>query len=118
MKSVVYIFTSSPFANSKGREGLEAAMLCASYEQQVTLIFIEDGVYHILPAQTPESIGQKDYLASLKALPFYDIEDIYVCQQSANARSITVDDTQLDVEFVDNMQMQQCLRAADQVVVF
>ena len=73
-KSVAIINSSSSFDSSSAREALDAAMIYGSYEQQVALFFIGDGVFQTQENQQPALLATKDFLATFGALSFYDIE--------------------------------------------
>jgi tRNA 2-thiouridine synthesizing protein C len=49
MKKLTIVFRKSPLGTTSGREGLDFAMLSASFEQEVSLVFINDAVKTILP---------------------------------------------------------------------
>jgi sulfur relay (sulfurtransferase) complex TusBCD TusD component (DsrE family) len=70
MKKLTIVFRKSPLGTTSGREGLDFAMLSASFEQEVSLVFINDAVLHLLPSQAPELTGSKDYIAALQLRNF------------------------------------------------
>ena len=88
-KTVAIINTKAPFATAAGKEALDAALIFGSYEQTTSLFFIGDGVFQVIGDQNPAAIEIKDYLKTFSALTFYDIENIYVCQQSLIERRLT-----------------------------
>jgi len=85
--SVAVINNSAPFRDMTGKEAQDLALIFGSYEQEVAMYFIGDGVYHLVTQQA-ELIGAKDYLKTYEAFSFYDIEHLYVCQKSLAERNI------------------------------
>lgn len=85
--SVAIINKSAPFGSMAGKEAQDLALIFGSYEQEVAIYFIGDGVYHLIQQQA-ELIGAKDYLKTYEAFSFYDIEHLYVCENSLNERNI------------------------------
>lgn len=79
----------APYGSAEGQESLDLALAAASFGQNLSLFFIDDGVYQLLAAQAPESIDAKNYSKTFAALEFYDIEQIYVCEESLLTRGIT-----------------------------
>ncbi|MEM7294143.1 MAG: DsrE family protein, partial [Pseudomonadota bacterium] len=61
-------------------------------EQDVSLAFIDDGVYQLMNGQDTSAIGTKNFSATFKALGDYDVSKIYVEQESLDARGLTRDD--------------------------
>ncbi|TWX73812.1 sulfurtransferase complex subunit TusC [Colwellia sp. C1TZA3] len=88
-KTIAIINTHAPFSNAAGKEALDAALIFGSYEQATSLFFLGDGVFQLIGDQNASAIEIKDYLKTFSALEFYDIENIYVCQQSLTERSLT-----------------------------
>lgn len=87
--SIAIINSKAPYSIANGKEALDLALIFGSYEQDVALCFIGDGVWQLVDNTNGELLNIKDYLKTLDALPFYDIEHIYVCQQSLSERNIT-----------------------------
>lgn len=88
VKSIAIINSKAPFSSSHGKDALDAALIYGSYEQNVSLFFQGDGIWQLIAVQTPELISNKDYLKTFSAFNFYDIEHIYVCQQSLKERGL------------------------------
>jgi tRNA 2-thiouridine synthesizing protein C len=99
-KNVLAIINSkAPFSSCSGKESLDAALIFASFEQSISLFFHGEGVYQLIKNQDGAKVSVKDYLKTFAAFEFYDIEDIYVCEQSLIER-------QLSNEFhIDNVQL-------------
>ncbi|GGP84536.1 sulfurtransferase complex subunit TusC [Shewanella ulleungensis] len=118
MKSVAILFRHAPFGTTCGREGLDVAMLSASFEQQVSLIFTDEAVLHLLAGQTPEQAGSKDYLSALKALPLYDIDTVLVCNESMQRLGINAAELSIDAKVASCNEITNTLQAVDEVLVF
>ena len=101
-KTVAILNTQAPFSSATGKEALDAALIFGSFEQAPALFFLGDGVYQLIGQQNADLINMKDYLKTFSALEFYDIENIYVCQQSLQARNLL----ELSDNFhIDNIQV-------------
>jgi len=87
-KALALINSKAPFACSNGKDSLDIALIFASFEQGVSLFFQGDGVYQLIDKQNGSLISVKDYLKTFAAFEFYDIEDIYICQQSLAERKL------------------------------
>ncbi len=118
MKKLTIIFRHAPHSTSHGREALDLAMLSASFEQEVSLIFVDEGILHLLPNQHSELVGSKDYIATFKALPLYDVEDLFVCQTSLEQLEIPASHLNLAPEILDTRAIANKLSQADEVLVF
>ena len=67
-------------------------MIGAAFEQAVTLAFIDDGVYQLLQNQDTGGIGVKNFAPTFRALGDYDVNQIYVEQESLELRGLSKDD--------------------------
>jgi len=88
-KSVAILNASAPLSKANAKDSLDVALIFGSYEQSISLYFQGEGVYQLIADQQPELIQQKDFLKTLAALEFYDIENIYVCDNSLNQRGLS-----------------------------
>lgn len=90
-KAIAIINSKPPFAQANGKEALDVALIFGSFEQEVSLFFHGDGVWQLMNNQEPSLLHLKNYLKTFGALEFYDIENIYVCQQSLSDRKLPID---------------------------
>ncbi|RLV58668.1 sulfurtransferase complex subunit TusC [Parashewanella curva] len=118
MKKLTVIFSSNPANNADGREGLDLTMLSASFDQNVTVIFVAQGVFNLLKHQQPEANGGKDYISTFKALPLYDVEDIFVCSDSLSELGLSSDDLIMDVANLNKSDIANLIDTADEVLVY
>ncbi|MCE9687319.1 sulfurtransferase complex subunit TusC [Shewanella sp. AS16] len=118
MKKLCIVFRRAPHGTAHGREGLDLALLSASFEQEVSLLFMDEGVLNLLKQQQPELIGAKDYIATFKALPLYDVETVLVCKQSLAELGLSTGLLSIPVTVFNHEQIAGHLAQADEVLVF
>lgn len=118
MKKLCVVFSKAPHGSASGREALDFAMLAASYDLETSLLFTDEGVLHLLANQVPEAIGCRDYIATFGALEFYDIETLYVCQQSLKEFGLDAGTLPLEVEALDANAIKAHFASVDEVVVY
>lgn len=104
--SLAIINKTAPFGQANGQESLDLAIASANFGQAVSLFFIDDGVFQLLADQAPEQIQSKNYPKTFAALTFYDIDDIYVCEQSLRRRNLVPGDLCIEVMILTNAQLQ------------
>ena len=88
MKKIAFVFTQPPHGSAAGREGLDALLATSAFTEQLGVFFIGDGVFQLLPHQSPESILARNYIATFPLLALYDIEQCFVCTQSLTERGL------------------------------
>jgi tRNA 2-thiouridine synthesizing protein C len=97
-KTIAIINASSP-TQACAKEGLDTALIYGAYEQSISLFYIGEGVRQLVSNQYLDDINIKDFLKTMSAFEFYEIENVYVCKQSLAERS-------LDAKFhIDNVQI-------------
>jgi tRNA 2-thiouridine synthesizing protein C len=117
-RHITIISQQGPYANSAGQDALDFALAMANFGQQVNLVFMHDGIFQLLANQNAESIFRKAFTKSFAALVYYDIEPIYVCQRSLEARNVSLNDLIIDVETLDEVGMQALFKTQQHVVTF
>lgn len=87
----IAILNASSTINEASKEALDAALIYGSYEQDISLFFQGEAVRQLLNNQSTEKVNIKNYLKTMSALEFYDIENIYVCKNSLVERGLAED---------------------------
>ncbi len=91
-KKFLYINRKAPHGSIYAHESLEVVLIGAAFEQDVTLAFIDDGVYQLMRNQDTTGIGTKNFAPTFRALGDYDVSQIYVEQESLALRGLSKDD--------------------------
>lgn len=117
MTSIAVINTKAPFGSANGQESLDLALAGGSFGQQISLFFVDDGVFQLVKSQSPDNIEHRNYNKTFSALEFYDIENIFVCERSLSKRGLNQESLSIEVMVVSNEQLhnkiqqhQHCLR--------
>jgi len=69
-----------------------------AFEQQLSVLFMDDGVFPLLKDQNSDEIGLKNFSPTYKALSLYGVENVYVDKESLKERAISLDDLVISVE--------------------
>ena len=99
-KQFLYVNRKAPYGTVYALESLEVVLIGAAFEQDVSVAFIDDGVYQICKGQDTKGIGMKNFSPTYNALRDYDIQKIYVEKESLDARGLTVSDL-MDLKYED-----------------
>ena len=118
MKKVCIVFRHSPYGTTTTREGIDFALLSASFEQQVSLVFCDEAVLHLLPNQQATLAGSKDYVSVFKAFDLYEIDTVLACKQSLETLGINQHELAIDVQIAETAAIRVALADADEVLVF
>lgn len=118
MSQLTYIFTSSPHGRASGREGVDALLAASAYTEDICVVFVGDGVYQLLAGQSAQSTKLKDYAPMFKLFELYDIERVFVCQDSLAERGLSLGDLMIDAEAVESDQIKTLLASSNKVLTF
>lgn len=91
-RKFLYINRKPPHGSIYALESLEVVLIGAAFEQEVSLAFVDDGVYQLLRNQDTRDIGSKNFSPTFRALGDYDVSKIYVERESLELRGLTRDD--------------------------
>ena len=92
IKKLMYVNRKAPYGTIYALESLEVVLIGAAFDQQVSLAFVDDGVYQLARNQSTDGIGMKNFSPTYAALGDYDVRDIYVERESLEARGLTLED--------------------------
>lgn len=87
MNSFLIYFSSPPFSSLSAKEGLDLALVMATFEQPVDLFFSGPALSILYSEQKPTSLHGKNLSKVLPSLEFYDLENIYVLQEEIDQLS-------------------------------
>jgi tRNA 2-thiouridine synthesizing protein C len=94
IKKFMYVNRKAPYGTIYALESLEVVLIGAAFEQDVSLAFLDDGVYQLAKGQDTKGIGAKNFSPTYSALGDYDVNKIYVEKESLEERGLTLDDLQ------------------------
>jgi tRNA 2-thiouridine synthesizing protein C len=106
------------FLNRKAPHGTVYALITAAFDQDVSMVFTDDGVFQLMKGIDTKGIEVKDFSKTYRALEGYDIEKLYVDQASMDARGLTEDDLIVDVTVLSVDEMANLMAEQDVVISF
>jgi tRNA 2-thiouridine synthesizing protein C len=118
MKKFMFVNRKAPYGTIYALESLEVVLIAATFDQDVSLVFIDDGVYELVEGQDTKATGIKNHSKTYRALEGYDVEKLYVERESLAARGLAEDDLMVDVEVLSSAQMAELMAAQDVVLSF
>ena len=118
VKKFLYVNRKAPYGTIYALESLEVVLIAAAFDQDVSLAFLDDGVYQIVKGQHTKGIDVKNFSPTYRALEGYDIEKLYVEEESMEARGLKESDFITSVKVVNTQEMAELMQAQDVVFSF
>lgn len=116
VKKIMHVMRQAPHGTIYTYEGLEMILIMAAYDQDISVAFIDDGVYALKKGQDTEGIEIKGFSKTFGALEGYDVEKLYVDQISLEERGLTENDLVVDVEVLSSAEIGKIMVKQDVVV--
>ena len=94
VKKFLYVNRKAPYGTIYALESLEVVLIGAAFDQDVSLAFLDDGVFQLTKSQDTADIGVKNFSPTFRALGDYEVTKLYVEKESLEERGLTADDLQ------------------------
>jgi len=88
---MMMIVREAPHGSIYVHEAIEVMFIMASFDMDLSVVFLDDGVYSLKQGQDTAGLGIKGFSASLGALADWDVKNVYVDEQSLRDRNITAE---------------------------
>ena len=98
MKTYLFILRKPAHNGAYVQEMLDIILTTAAFDQKVSILLLDDGVFQLKNGQYPEKVGMKDTVAIFNALEIYDVNDIYTEVESLQERGLKPGDLCLPVQ--------------------
>jgi len=118
IKKIMYVNRKAPYGSIYALEALEVVLIGAAFEQDVCMMFLDDGVFQLKKDQDTKALGVKNFSPTYRALEMYDVEKIYVEKESMEVRGLTADDLIIPVEVKSNEEVTKMMTEMDVLLNF
>lgn len=92
VKKFMFVNRRAPYGTIYALEGLEMVLITGAFDQDVTVLFVDDGVFQIVKGHDTKAVNMKNFSPTFRALEGYDIDKLYVEKESIEARGLTPED--------------------------
>ena len=118
VKKFLYVNRKAPYGTIYALESLEVVLIAAAFDQDVSLAFLDDGVFQVVKGQHTKPIDVKNFSPTYRALEGYDIEKLYVEKESMDARGLQESDFIVPVKIISAQEMSDLMQSQDVVMSF
>ena len=118
IKKFMFLNRKAPYGTVYALESLEVVLIAATFDQDVSVVFMDDGIFEIAKGQNTKAIEMKNFSQTYRALDGYDVEKLYVERESMEARGFTEADFVVPVEVLSATELGQLMAEQDVVLSF
>ena len=117
-KKFMFVNRKAPYGTIYALESLEVVLITAAFDQDVSLVFLDDGVYQLKRGMQTKGIETKNFSPTYRALSDYDVEKLYVEQESLSARGLSAEDLIVEVTVLSSRELGALMDEQDVVLSF
>ncbi|MFO1304792.1 MAG: sulfurtransferase complex subunit TusC [Burkholderiales bacterium] len=117
-KKFMFVNRTAPYGTVYALESLEVVLITAAFDQDVSLAFVDDGVWQLKKGQQTKGIETKNFSPTYRALEGYDVEKLFVERESLSARGLSEADLIVDVEVLSSAELGALMAEQDVVLSF
>lgn len=118
-KKMMFIMRRAPHGSIYSYEGLEVVLITAAYDQDISMTFIDDGVFALKKGQNTDGIGIKGFMKTYFALDDYDVQKLYVSEESLSDRGLKRDDLiDINIQIMSQKEITNIMNEQDVLFPF
>ena len=118
VRKFMFVNRKAPYGTVYALEGLEVVLISAAFDQDVSLAFLDDGVYQLLKGQDPRRIEEKNFSPTYRALEDYDVDKLFVERESLEARGLAPADLLVEARVVPAAELAALMDSTDVLISF
>jgi tRNA 2-thiouridine synthesizing protein C len=115
-KRFLFVMQRGPHGGCYAREALDLLLTSAAFEQEVSVLLLDEGVFLIKSGQRPERINSADIAQLFLSFDIYDVQPLYVEQDSLSERGIEPEGLILPVTLVPRSGVGELISRHDRIV--
>jgi tRNA 2-thiouridine synthesizing protein C len=116
--TVTVLMRKAPYGSVYTAEGFRSIMGIGVFEMDISVLFVDDGVYALVKGQHPAALDMKPLGDGFPMLPEFGVDKFYVHGLSLAERGLTSDDLAMEVRVVDEAGAAQVLASSGVVLPF
>jgi len=83
------VVRKAPHGSIYVQEAQEVMLIVAAYEMELSVVFIDDGVFALKSGQDTKELGTKSFMPIFTALIDWEIENVYIDEDSMKNRGMS-----------------------------
>jgi len=115
---VAVLMRKAPYGSVYTAEGFRTIMGIAVFEMDISVVFLDDGVYALLKNQQPGKLDMKPLGDGFPMLEEFGVRKFYVHGESLSERGLGVDDLVVPAEVVSGERIAEILAESGKVLPF
>ncbi len=115
-KRVLAVNRRPPYGTSHAAELLELVLMIGAFDQKVSILFIDDGIYQLMRNQNPQVLGQQKLSSAFNVLSQYGVDNVLVDGESLHSRNVKADDLDIPVTIISTNELADLFLSQDVLI--
>ena len=115
MAHILFVLQSKPYELGITDEAHDFIMASTAYGHTAEVLFEDDGIQQLLKQQMPSN-KQKNTAKRITGFHFFDVEPLWVCEQSLKQQELNPTQLIDDIQLIQLEEIQQLKQRADFVI--
>ena len=116
--TVAVLMRKAPYGSVYTAEGFRSMMGVGVFEMDISVLFVDDGVYALVKGQNPAALDMKPLGDGFPMLEDFGVTRFYVHDRSLRERGLTPEALVMDVQLVDDEGVADVLASSELVLPF
>jgi len=112
-KKFMFVHRKAPYGTIYALESLEVLLIAGAFDQHVSAVFLDDGVFQLMSQQDTAASGMKNFSPTFRALADFGVEKLYVERESLELRGIDENDLLLPTTILDRSAVGALMESQD-----
>lgn len=118
MQKYLIINSKSPTKDLDAQEAQDLYLALSAFGKDISLLFTGEGVLQLLKGQNLKLTNRKNFTTILEELDLFDIDKVYVEQQSLVKYKLSQDDLAISVTVVEDNYFRELINNNDVTLRF
>ena len=111
-RRILFVISHPPHRGALAFEMLDELLVGAVFEQQVSVLFIDEGVFQLIDSDETSGGVARGY----RALPTYDVNDVFVDAGSLKQRGLAAESFAIPVRALSRTAVRKLVASHDVVI--
>jgi len=115
-KKIMVVNRKAPHGTVYALESLEIVLIASAFDQDVSVAFLDDGVYQLTRNQDTRGLETKNFSPAYRALEDYEVKTLLVERESLSTRGLSAADLLVPVEVLSAAELAARMAQQDMIL--
>ncbi len=113
IKKYLFVFRKPAYCGLYIQETVDIILTTAAFDQHISLLLLDEAVFHLKTNQQPQLAEKKQVSALLNALEIFDIKDIFLEAESLARYGLHTEDCDIPAKIINQVDVAEVIKHHD-----